>query len=327
MKLPKVLVEILLSTALLAAATAAPAAQLSTDARSAIPHDVQQLLVIDYRVIQNSTAAIELRDRVMPPELKPFDEALRKSGLNDNHDVDQLAFVLFRPQDSSKDSPEGSDAPLKTVGIAQGQFPVQEIVANFRKQKLKATVVRANRIYPLAKTGMVVCFVDFSTMVFGDMASVEKALDARDGVVPNLLTNEPIMDAMKTVDKEPLWSVLDQKGTQFMLRQVLGSAGSVTDLDSVRKRLQTSRYAMDFQHGVKLDLTIETGDSFAAATLSSLLNAAVLVRKAGASDAEKQALNATSVHSDAGSLGIQFSASDADFAILLKSSLFQSVLA
>jgi len=77
---------------------AASAAQLSTDARSAIPHDVQQLLVVDYKAVQNSTAATSLRERVMPPELKLFEEALRKSGMNDNHDIDQLAFVLFRPK-------------------------------------------------------------------------------------------------------------------------------------------------------------------------------------------------------------------------------------
>ena len=38
----------------------------------------------------------------MPPELKQFDEALKKSGLNDNHDVDQLAFVLFRPKEDRR---------------------------------------------------------------------------------------------------------------------------------------------------------------------------------------------------------------------------------
>src|SRR5579871_1575899 len=81
--------------ALLAIMTiAAQAAQLTGDARAAVPHDVQQLVVIDYKAMQNSNTAMELRDRVMPPELKQFDEAIRKSGLNDNHDVDQLAFAL-----------------------------------------------------------------------------------------------------------------------------------------------------------------------------------------------------------------------------------------
>ena len=303
---------------LLAAAASMPAAQLSTDARTAIPHDVQQLVVIDYRAMQNSTAAMDLRDRVMPPELKRFDEALRKSGLNDNHDVEQLAFALYRTKPDSEQ--------LDTVGVAQGQFSMQDILANFRKQKLKANLVRTNKVYPLAKTGRVVCFVDASTMVFGGTEAVEKALDARDGVTTSLLTNAPMMDAMKSVDWEPLWSILDQKGTQTMMRQVLGEAGSVTDFETVRKRLLASWYAMDFQHGVKFDLTISTGDSFAAATISSLLTAALTMRKMSGSEAEKQALSATSIASDSGRLTIHFATSDTEFSSLLQSPLFTSMV-
>jgi hypothetical protein len=314
----KVFVKVSLAVLFVSAAAMAPAAQLSTDARTAIPHDVQQLVVIDYRAMQNSPAAMDLRERVMPPELKQFDEALRKSGLNDNHDVDQLAFALFRP--SAK-----SDG-LVTVGIAQGQFSVQDILASFRKQRLKPTLIRTNRVYPLGKTGMMACFVDPSTMVFGSSDAVAKALDARDGVTTSLLTNGPMMDAMKTVDYEPLWSILDQKGTQTMMRQVLGEAGSVTDYEAVRKRLLASWYGMDFQHGVKFDLTLSTGDSFASATLSSLLNAALLLRKMSGSDAEKQALAATDITSDSGKLSIHFATSDSGFSNLLQSPLFQSMV-
>ena len=316
-------IKVSMACALVAAAGmvsshSAQAAQLSTDARTAIPHDVQQLVVIDYRAMENSPAAMDLRSRVMPPELKQFDEALTKSGLNENHDVEQLAFALFRPGTAS-DS-------LVTVGVAQGQFPVQDIVANFRKNKVKATVLRANRIYPLAKTGMVLCFVDESTMVFGPKDAVTKALDARDGVQPNLLTNNNMMDAMKTVDTATLWSILDEKGTKTMMKQVLGEAGSVTDFDTVQKRLQASWYGMDFQHGVKFDLTISTGDTFAAATISSLLTAAVMMRKMSGSDAEKQALADTNIASDAGRMSIHFAASDSDFSGLLHSPLFQSMV-
>ncbi len=302
----------------LAAAAPVPAAQLSTDARGAVPHDVQQLVVIDYRAMQNSTAAMDLRNRVMPPELKQFDEALTKSGLNDNHDVDELAFALFRP------SPD-SDA-LQTVGIAQGQFDMQGILANFRKQKLKATKVRTNSIYPMTKAGMMLCFVDPSTMIFGDKQAVTRALDARDGLAPSLLSNGPMMNAMQSVDSNPLWSILDDKGTQTMMRQLLGEAGSVTDFETVRKRLEASWYAMDFQHGVVFNLTIETGDSFAAATVSSLLTAAVMLRKMSASDAEKQALSSTDIGSSSGNLTIHFASSDSEFSSLLQSPLFKSMV-
>ena len=314
----KSFVRVSIPAFLFAVAASAPAVQLSTDARTAIPHDVQQLVAIDYHAMENSSSAMDLRERVMPPELKRFEDALHKSGLNENHDVESLVFALFRP------SNEGER--LDTVGVAQGQFSVQEIMANFRKQQVKAKLVRTNRVYPLAKTGMVVCFVDPSTMVFGDEDAVLKALDARDGLIPNLLTNGPMMEAMKAVDSEPLWSILDQKGTQTMMKQVLGEAGSLTDYESVQKRLLGSWYSMNFQHGVKFDLTISTGDTFAAATLSSLMTAALVVRKMSGSDAEKQALSATSISSDSGRLAIHFATSDAQFSSLLQSPLFKGIV-
>jgi hypothetical protein len=302
----------------LAAGTLAHAAQLSSDARTAIPRDVQQLVVIDYRAMQNSPTAMQLRDRVMPPDLKQFDDALQKSGLNENHDVDQLAFALFRPSESSDE--------VVTIGIAQGQFAVQDIVANFRKRGIKPSQIRTNKVYPMGKTGMVLCFVDPSTMVFGGTDAMKASLDARDGNTQSMLNNSNMMDAMRSVDSEPLWSVLDARGTQTMMKQVLGEAGSVADYESVRKRLISSWYSMDFQHGVKFDLTIATGDSFAAATISSLLNAAVIYRKMSGSDTEKAALADTDISSNSGRLGVHFAASDNDFNNLLKSQLFQSVV-
>ncbi len=318
----KLWIKFSIAPIVLATATLASAAQLSTDARSAIPESVQQLVVIDYRAMQNSTAAMDLRNRVMPPELKQFDDALRKTALGDQESMDQyvddLAFALFRP---------GSDSDsLMTVGIAQGQFPTQDILASFRKQKLKATLVRTNSIYPMTKAGMVLCFVDPSTMIFGDKDAVTKALDARDGVIPNLLSNSNMMNAMQSVDSNPLWSILDDKGTQTMMRQLLGEAGSATDFETVRKRLQASWYSMDFQHGVKFALTISTGDPFAAATLSSLMTAAVMVRKMTSTDAEKAALNDTSISSSAGDLNIAFASTDSEFSSLLHSPLFQTMV-
>jgi hypothetical protein len=304
---------------MVAASSLVFAAQLTTDARGAIPHDVQQLVVIDYHAMQNSPAAMNLRNRVMPPELKQFDEALSHSGLNENHDVDELAIALFRP------SP-GSDA-LQTVGIAQGQFDTQTIIANFRRQKVKVTMVRGNSVYPMARTGMMLCFVDPSTMIFGDRDAVTKALDARDGMAASLLTNSSLMNAMQSVDTYPLWSILDEKGTQTMMKQLLGeAAGSVTDFDSVKKRLEASWYSMDFQHGVRFDLTIETGDTFTAATFSSLMSAAVMMRKMSATDAEKQALSDTDIGSSSGNLTVHFATSNAEFDSLLQSPLFKTMV-
>ena len=320
MELFKTLIKFSIAPMLVAAATLAQAAQLSTDARSAIPHDVQQLVVIDYRAMQNSTSAMALRQQVEPPELKEFEDALAKSGLNGNNDVDVLAFVLFRT------SPANS-TNLDTVGIAQGQFDTEDVIANFHKKKVKPQMVRQNSIWPMGRTGMVLCFVDPSTMIFGGTDAVKKALDARDGYAQSMLTNNPIMSAMQSVDSEDLWSILDSEGTQTMMRQVLGQAGGLTDFDSIKKRLEESYYSMDFAHGVHFNLTIVTGDTITAATMSSLLTAAILLRKTtGGTDAEKQALSDTSVSSNSGQLAINFAASDSEFRSLLESPLFKDMV-
>ncbi|HZU10623.1 MAG TPA: hypothetical protein VFA02_12040, partial [Pseudacidobacterium sp.] len=212
----------LLSKAVLAAGLGilaglpALAAQLSEDARAAIPKDVQQLIVVDYRAMQNSDAAMNLKARILPPELKELEQALKTSGLNDNHDIDELAFAAFRSSPSVDYT--------RIIGVAQGQFSLQDILANFRKKKVKPTKIRDNALYPMGGSGMLVCFLNPTTMVFGSSDSIKYALDARDGLAPNLLSNDSMMQQMSAVDNEPIWSILDQKGTQMMMRGVLGDA-------------------------------------------------------------------------------------------------------
>jgi len=300
-----------------ALAMQASAAQLSTDARGAIPKDVQQLIAVDYRAMQNSSAAMDLKGRVLPPELKQLEEALKTSGLNANHDVDELAFASFHDT-----GVEGT----RIVGIAQGQFEVAAIRANWLKNKVKYTKVRTNRVYPMGASGMAVTFVNPTTMIFGSSEAVKAALDARDGLTPSLLTNNTFMESMEAVDSEPVWSVLDQEGTQYMMHSVLGQASQITDYDTVKKRLLGSRYTMNFSNGVKFNLAVLTPDAFTAGTMASLLNAAALYKKMSGTPTEKQAIENTTVTSNADNLEVNFSASDSQFVSLLQSPLFQAVV-
>jgi hypothetical protein len=294
------------------------AAQLGEDARAAIPKDVQQLIVVDYRAMQNSDAAMNLKARILPPELKDLERALNQSGLNDNHDIDELAFAAFRTSPSVDYT--------RIIGVAQGQFSLPDILASFRKKKVKPTRVRDNSLYPMGGSGMLVCFLNPTTMVFGSSDSIKYALDARDGLSPSLLSNDAMMQQMSAVDSEPIWSILDQKGTQMMMRGVLGDASQLADYDTVKKRLLGSRYTMNFNNGVKFGLDVITPDTITAATLSSLLNAAALYKKMSGTAVEKAAIDSTKIDSNSGVLQVRFATSDSQFESLLQSPLFQSVV-
>jgi hypothetical protein len=303
----------------LATAMPASAAQLSGDAQAAIPHDVQQLIVIDYRAMQNSQAAMQLKNRVMPPELKSLEKALQVSGMNDNHDVDELAFASFRPKGATGDS-------TRIIGIAQGQFPLADIMANFKKKKIKPILVRDNKIYPMGSSGMQVVFLNPTTMVFGQTDSLKQALDSRDGLQASFLTNNDMTGMMASVQDQPLWSILDQKGTQTMMRSLMGGASQMGDDDTIKKRILTSWYSMDFQNGVQFNLDVLTPDTFTAASMASLLNAAALYKKMSGTDIEKQAIDGTKIDSSSGRLIVSYSSSDSQFATLLQSNLFQTVV-
>jgi hypothetical protein len=295
--------------------TWAQAAELSNDAKAAIPKDIQQLIVVDYRAMQNSSAAMNLKDQVLPPELKRLETALKNSGLKVDQDTDVLAFAAFRQKDGTR-----------MVGIAQGQFHTGTIMGTFAKNKTKPELLRDNKIYPLGSAGMSVVFLDQTTMVFGDKSAVKDALDARDGVQQNFLQNTDMVSEMQSVDAKAVWSLLDQKGTQTMMKSVLGAASGLADYDTVKERMKSSRYTMDFQNGVKFDMAVVMSDSITAATAATLMKGVALMRKNSGSPLEKTALDETSIDSNSGVLTVAYSSSDSQFSSLLTSSLFQSVV-
>jgi hypothetical protein len=289
----------------------AGAAQLSGDARASIPRDVQQIIVVDYRAMQNSPAAMQLKDRVLPPELKRLETSLKTSGLKVDQDADTLAFAAFRAP--------GSDG-TRILGVAQGQFNYQSILANFTKQKTKPVMVRNNPVYPMGVAGMSVAFLNQTTLVFGDRDAVKSALDARDGLAPNFLQNGEMMNDMAIVDNRPVWSLLDQKGTQTMMKSVLG------EYDTVKNRMKSARYTMDFSNGVKFDMAVVMSDTMTAATAATLMKGVAILKRTSGSPFEKSAVDDTTIDSNSGTLTVGYSSSDSEFAGLLSSPLFQQVV-
>ena len=289
------------------------AGSLGSNARAAIPGDVQQIISVDYRQLNNSQTALALKDKVLPDNLKQFEQALRGIGIVPERDVDQLIFATYR-----------ADKSLRVVGVAQGVFSMRKIVKTMAQKKIRGEHYRAAIIYPMSG-GMSMSFLDENTLMFGALPAVKDGLDARDGEAGSLNSNSSVLDMIGSADEAPVWSVLDAAGTQNMLRSSLGDASKLADYDMVKKRVRGSRYTMNFGNGVKFDLSVLTSDSMTAATLSSLLKAAVLYRKYTASAVEKAALEDVTVDSDSDVLRVHFSSDDASFRNLLNSQLFAAV--
>ncbi|HEY7096190.1 MAG TPA: hypothetical protein VH437_05670 [Terriglobales bacterium] len=299
---------------LLLSCAAALALPMGSTARSVIPSDVQQIISVDYRSLRNSETALALKQQVLPENLRQFESALKGVGVDPDKDVEQLTFASYR------DAKRG----VRVVGVAQGIFPTKAFLKKMRLQKVKPYKIRNTDLWPMG-SAMNMTFLDENTLLFGDRTALQGALDARDGYSSTLDSNANIADMIGSVDGGTVWSVLDQAGTQNMLRSALGDASSLADYDTIKKRLLGSRYTMNFNSGVNFDLDVVTSDSTTAATLSTLVKAGVLYRKMTASPTEKVALDSVTIDSDSSNLQMHFKSDDKKFQSLLHSDLFAAV--
>ncbi|MGD1023510.1 MAG: hypothetical protein ABR880_12060 [Candidatus Sulfotelmatobacter sp.] len=311
-------INVCLSCAMLVAVLlgAANAMPLNSSARAVIPADLQQLISVDYRAIHDSPTATALKTQIMQAQqnLEQFEAALKGIGINPDKDVDTLAFASFRTPKQG----------VKGVGVAAGPFAMKTVLKKMIVQKIKPTKYRQSNIYPM-DGGFVMTFLDDSTLLFGEISAVKIALDTRDGEVLGLDTNPTMSDMMSSVDSSPVWSILDQLGTQNVMRSALGDAAKIADYETIKKRLLGSRYTMSFSGGVNFDLTVVSSDSMSAATLASLVKAGLLYKKMSASATEKVAMDNTSVDSDGSDVNFHFKSTDQQFQSIMHSDLFAAV--
>lgn len=309
----RILVRTAMSVILLLGAVAC-AMPLGTSARAVIPSDIQQIISVDYRALRSSETAMALKAQVLPESLKQFEVALRGVAINPDKDVDQLTFASYRVPKQG----------VRIIGIAQGLFPVKSFNKKMALRKIKPSKYHNVPIFPMSG-GLEMTFLDDNTLLFGEMAAIQGALDARDGYADGLDSNSQIADMIPSVDSGSVWSVLDQQGTQNMMRSALGEAASLADYETVKKRLLGSKYNMNFSNGVNFDLDVLTSDSMTAATLSSLVKAGMLYKKMNATPVEKIAMDSLTVDSDSSNLQLHFKTDDKKFQSLMHSDLFAAV--
>src|SRR5438309_10243029 len=112
------------------------ASSLGTATRTVIPSEVQQILNVDYRRMKNSDTAMAMKAKLLPPNMKQFEDALKDIGVTPDKDLEQITIASFRMNNKEKS--------LEMIGIAQGQFPRKKISARLFKQKIKGKKVNGS---------------------------------------------------------------------------------------------------------------------------------------------------------------------------------------
>jgi hypothetical protein len=289
-------------------------APLSSNARTVVPSAVRQIISVDYRQLRDSESAVAPKDGSMPGNLKLFECLLKTAGIDLEKEMEQLTFISYR-------SPDGG---RRAVGIAQGTFKQKEFLQKMRLKRLKPEKYLLSYLYPMG-SGVQLAFLDSSTILFGENSAIKGAIDVRDNGAESLASNKIVNDLISDVDSATVWSVVDQLGTQSMIKSALGQAASLGDYGLVLKRLLASAYEMNFADGTTLDLNVKTSDTMSAATMALLVKAVVLYDKMSAMPMEKMELDNISVDNAHEMLQIHFKTDNQRFQTLLTSYLFAAV--
>src|ERR1700683_591786 len=295
----------------------ANAMPLNSSTRAVVPGDLQQLISVDYRALRDSSTAAALKTRIMGTQdsVKQAEAALRGVGINPDKDIDTLTLPSFRTVKQG----------VRTIFIASGPFNMKAVLKKLTVLKIKPTKYHTNtNLYPM-DGGFVMTFLDDSTLLFGEPSAVKLGLDTRDGEILNIDTNSTMAEMMSDVDSAAFWSILDQQGSQNMMRSALGDAAKIADYETVKKRGLGSYYTMDFTSGVNFDLTVVTSDSITAGTLSMMMKAVIMYKKSSASPVEKAAMDKATADSDGTKFMVHFKDSDAQFQSLMHSPLFAAL--
>jgi hypothetical protein len=294
----------------------ANATPLNSSSRAVVPADLQQLISVDYRALRDSPTAIALKQQIMSSQqsLQEFEGALKGVGVNPDKDIDTLSLPSFRTAKQG----------IRIIGIATGPFNMKAVLKKMALRKIKPTKYHSADLYPM-EGGFVMTFLDDSTLLFGEPSAVKLGLQTRDGEILNLDSNATMADMMSSVDSAPFWSILDQQGSQNMMRSALGDAAKIADYETVKKRVLGSYYTMDFSSGVNFDLTVVTSDSITAGTLSIMMKAVILYKKNSATPVEKAAMDKATADSDGTKFMVHFKDNDAQFQALMHSPFFASI--
>src|SRR6516225_4110456 len=116
------------------------ASSLGTAARTVIPTEVQQIINVDYRRMKNSDTAMQMKAKLLPPNMKQFEDALKDIGVDPDRDLEQITLASFRTKDHG----------LGIIGVAQGQFPRKVLALRLAKQKITPKKINGSNVYPMS---------------------------------------------------------------------------------------------------------------------------------------------------------------------------------
>ena len=250
------------------------AGSLSTDVIGMFPKEVAEFAYADMKAARSRPWFPQLRDQILPGNMRQFEQFLAAAGIDPNTQVDEMAWAIV----SSKENGE------QILGVALGGFTPSAIEDKLKLQKVPSIEVHGYHLYAFGSGAgagdILFFFLDSNTAAFGNRAALEKLIDVHFGGSESLLRNEQMFPLISEANGHgTLWAALDEHYTHIAMQQLLPQAGQFPQASAIIDRLKAMVIYVQADSGVDAHFQAVCNSVDDANVLAAAAQAGVMYRR------------------------------------------------
>jgi hypothetical protein len=261
----------LLAVTVVAWPGAAPAQDLVKEALSGFPTQTIRLEFSSPAKLRGLPNYASLRQRYIGPRLRKLVEALGQLGIRE----EDISGLVLGWQPGS--------AEMALYGFATGRFSAQAIKESAAQRNMAATPIAGKEAYCLEAglAGTCVVVLQDSLGAFGSLTALTSMLEARDGQIPSLSSDNRMASLVAGANKEaPIWGVAVGAAVGDWFRGWMPNQGNLKlDWGKVFGDVNSLTYSVIASDNVTLGLKMDCKSAESAASLRQVLEGLKLVQQ------------------------------------------------
>lgn len=305
------------------------AGTLGVNVVAMFPKGTAEFAYADLREARKFPWYAQFKSQALPIRFSDLEHFLASVGVDDNVQIDELAWSLGAGDASSGSSDKSVPDSDQVLGIALGNFDADHAKSYMKAHKIRGYDYRGYTLYPCASCdALSVVFIDSSTVAFGHPRLLEKLLDVRAGTDDSLIQNQKVFPLISQVNGRGMfWGVLNQGGTRQALHQIVPEAAQFPQASKLLSKLNGMVISIEGSSDLEAHFQLISSAPDDAATIAQLLQAGVLMKQFEArnSDPELAALlSSVRVVPNGDGLEVSFSVSSDQLVSLIKRNTFSA---
>jgi hypothetical protein len=284
MSVKKILSAIILVTLSWALPGPSRASTLGSDIISLFPKDAGELAYADLKEARQYPWFAQLKEQMLPPKFREFEQFLQAAGVDPNTQVTDLAWALVPNAGTADTNAASVPKSEQIVGIALGQFEPSAAEAYFTAKKLPIVKIRTFSLFAFGggsgPNDLFFFFIDSNTAAFGNRQQLERLIGVRYGEQQGLYSNT---DMSSLVDQAngggTVWAVLDPAYTRLAFQQLVPEASQFPAASQLASKLKAMIITVKGGSSVDAQFEAVCGSSDDANTFAALIQAGMMYRR------------------------------------------------